>query len=85
RNQDPADRRAQFFVDGDVHFLAQLPKNAIKAIGIPTNMFTCIFALSRTVGWISHWHEMMSDPKQKIGRPRQLYTGHSQRKYTPIK
>ena len=57
----------------------------LKAIGIPTNMFTCIFALSRTVGWISHWHEMMSDPKQKIGRPRQLYTGHSQRKYTPIK
>ena len=57
----------------------------LKAIGIPTNMFTCIFALSRTVGWISHWHEMMSDPAQKIGRPRQLYTGHTQRKYTPIK
>ena len=57
----------------------------LKAIGIPTNMFTCIFALSRTVGWISHWHEMMSDPAQKIGRPRQLYTGHNQRKYTPIK
>lgn len=57
----------------------------LKAIGIPTNMFTCIFALSRTVGWISHWHEMMSDPGQKIGRPRQLYTGHTQRKYTPIK
>lgn len=56
----------------------------LKAIGIPTNMFTCIFALSRTVGWISHWHEMMSDPKQKIGRPRQLYTGHSKRSYTPI-
>ncbi|QJR82519.1 citrate (Si)-synthase [Alteromonas pelagimontana] len=56
----------------------------LKAIGIPTNMFTCIFALSRTVGWISHWHEMMSDPKQKIGRPRQLYTGYSKRKYTPI-
>ena len=49
----------------------------LKAIGIPTNMFTCIFALSRTVGWISHWHEMMSDPKQKIG--------HNQRKYTPLK
>ncbi|MCW8108562.1 citrate synthase [Alteromonas ponticola] len=57
----------------------------LKAIGIPTNMFTCIFALSRTVGWISHWHEMMSDPKQKIGRPRQLYTGENQRKFTPIK
>ncbi|NVK56039.1 MAG: citrate (Si)-synthase [Alteromonadaceae bacterium] len=57
----------------------------LKAIGIPTNMFTCIFALSRTVGWISHWHEMMSDPAQKIGRPRQLYTGHTERKYTPLK
>ncbi|WP_018981661.1 citrate synthase [Salinimonas chungwhensis] len=56
----------------------------LKAIGIPTNMFTCIFALSRTVGWISHWHEMMSDSKQKIGRPRQLYKGYSQRKFSPI-
>jgi citrate synthase len=54
----------------------------LKAIGIPTNMFTCIFALSRTVGWISHWHEMLSQPGQKIGRPRQLYTGETQRKYT---
>jgi len=57
----------------------------LKAIGIPTNMFTCIFALSRTVGWISHWHEMMSDPKQKIGRPRQMYTGYNQRKFSPLK
>ncbi len=57
----------------------------LKAIGIPTNMFTCIFALSRTVGWISHWHEMMSEEKQKIGRPRQLYTGYSKRSFSPIK
>lgn len=56
----------------------------LKAIGIPTNMFTCIFALARTVGWISHWHEMMSQPGQKIGRPRQLYTGETERPYTPI-
>lgn len=56
----------------------------LKAIGIPTNMFTCIFALARTVGWISHWHEMLSQPGQKIGRPRQLYTGETQRPYTPI-
>ena len=53
----------------------------LKAIGIPTNMFTCIFALARTVGWVSHWHEMLSQPGQKIGRPRQLYTGEAQRKY----
>ncbi len=47
----------------------------LKAIGIPTSMFTVIFALARTVGWISHWQEMLSGP-YKIGRPRQLYTGH---------
>ena len=57
----------------------------LKAIGIPTNMFTCIFALARTVGWISHWHEMLSQPGQKIGRPRQLYTGETQKPFTPIK
>lgn len=53
----------------------------LKAIGIPTSMFTVIFALARTVGWMSHWNEMMSDPKQKIGRPRQLYTGHAEREF----
>ncbi len=52
----------------------------LKAMGIPTNMFTVIFAVSRTIGWISHWHEMLSD-SYKIGRPRQLYTGHTQRDY----
>ena len=56
----------------------------LKAIGIPTNMFTAIFALSRTVGWISHWMEMISDPTQKIGRPRQLYTGKTKRDYLPV-
>ena len=52
----------------------------LKAMGIPTNMFTVIFAVSRTIGWISHWHEMLSND-YKIGRPRQLYTGHTQRDY----
>ena len=52
----------------------------LKAIGIPTNMFTVIFALSRTIGWISHWNEFHSSPN-KIGRPRQLYTGPTQREY----
>ncbi|MBI1362745.1 MAG: citrate (Si)-synthase [Proteobacteria bacterium] len=56
----------------------------MRAIGIPTNMFTVIFALARTVGWISHWMEMISDPQQKIGRPRQLYTGATKRDYTPM-
>ena len=49
-----------------------------RALGIPTSMFTCIFALARTVGWIAQWNEMISDPEQKIGRPRQLYTGPTQ-------
>jgi citrate synthase len=50
-----------------------------KALGIPTEMFTCIFALARTVGWIAQWGEMIADPDQKIGRPRQLFTGHARR------
>lgn len=56
----------------------------LRAMGIPLNMFTVIFALARTVGWISHWSEMMQDPESRIGRPRQLYTGHQARDYTPI-
>ena len=55
----------------------------LKAIGIPTSMFTVIFALSRTVGWISHWKEMLSSP-YKIGRPRQLYTGYDKRDYIAL-
>ncbi len=50
-----------------------------RALGIPTEMFTCIFALARTVGWIAQWAEMISEPDQKIGRPRQLYTGAARR------
>ena len=53
----------------------------LLAMGIPLNMFTVIFAMSRTVGWISHWKEMMSDPESKIGRPRQLYEGSLSRDY----
>lgn len=55
----------------------------LKAIGIPTSMFTVIFALARTVGWIAHWNEMISNP-YKIGRPRQLYTGEKQREFIPV-
>jgi len=55
-----------------------------SALGIPTSMFTCIFALARTVGWIAQWNEMISDPEQKIGRPRQLYTGPAKRDVVPI-
>jgi citrate synthase len=55
-----------------------------RALGIPVSMFTCIFALARTVGWIAQWNEMIADPEQKIGRPRQLYTGASKRDVVPI-
>ncbi len=55
----------------------------LKAIGIPTSMFTVIFALARTVGWISHWTEMHSEPF-KIGRPRQRYTGETHREFVPV-
>jgi len=55
-----------------------------RALGIPTSMFTCIFALARTVGWIAQWKEMVVDPDQKIGRPRQLYQGKTQRDVVPI-
>ncbi len=55
-----------------------------RALGIPVSMFTCIFALARTVGWIAQWNEMISDPEQKIGRPRQLYKGAARREVQPI-
>ena len=56
----------------------------LRAIGFPTSMFTAIFALARTVGWVAQWNEMIEDPSQKIGRPRQLYTGQGLRKFVPI-
>src|ERR1700757_3986424 len=55
----------------------------LKAMGFPTNMFTVLFAVARTVGWVAQWKEMIVDPEQKIGRPRQLYTGPPQREYKP--
>jgi citrate synthase len=56
----------------------------LRALGFPTSMFTALFALARTVGWIAQWKEMIEDPQQKIGRPRQLYTGATRRDYTPV-
>jgi citrate synthase len=53
-------------------------------MGFPVSMFTVLFALARTVGWIAQWKEMIEDPHQKIGRPRQLYTGEPQRQYVKI-
>ena len=56
----------------------------LSAIGFPTSMFTALFALARTVGWVAQWNEMITDPDQKIGRPRQLYTGPTARDYVPV-
>jgi citrate synthase len=55
-----------------------------RAIGIPVSMFTCIFSLARTVGWIAQWQEMIADPEYKIGRPRQLYKGAQRREVVPL-
>jgi citrate synthase len=56
----------------------------LKAMGFPTSMFTVLFAVARTVGWIAQWNEMIEDPQAKIGRPRQLYTGKTRREYVPV-
>ena len=56
----------------------------LRAMGFPTSMFTVLFAVARTVGWIAQWKEMIEDPEQKIGRPRQLYIGATERPYVPI-
>ncbi|NBH11243.1 citrate synthase [Amycolatopsis sp. SID8362] len=55
-----------------------------RALGFPTKFFTVLFALGRLPGWIAHWREMINDPATKIGRPRQIYTGHASRDYTPM-
>ncbi len=56
----------------------------LKAMGLPTSMFTVLFAVARTVGWISQWKELIEDPSQRIGRPRQIYTGAPARDYVPL-
>ncbi|MGB0465773.1 MAG: citrate/2-methylcitrate synthase, partial [Candidatus Puniceispirillaceae bacterium] len=56
----------------------------LEAMGFPTSMFTVLFAVARTVGWISQWKEMVEDTSQRIGRPRQLYTGPATRDYIDI-
>jgi citrate synthase len=56
----------------------------LKALGFPEDMFTVLFAVARTVGWIAQWKEMVEDPEQKIGRPRQLYIGKGRREFVPL-
>ncbi len=56
----------------------------LRALGFPTSMFTVLFAVARTVGWVAQWNEMIEDPSQRIGRPRQLYIGQPKRPYVPL-
>ncbi len=56
----------------------------LRALGFPVSMFTVLFAIARTVGWIAQWKEMIEDPEQRIGRPRQLYMGNTERNFVPI-
>ncbi|MBS0562336.1 MAG: citrate (Si)-synthase [Proteobacteria bacterium] len=75
----------QYFIDRKLYPNVDFYSGIIlKAMGFPTSMFTALFAVSRTVGWISQWGEMIEDPQQRIGRPRQIYTGAAQRDYVPI-
>ena len=74
----------QYFIDRKLYPNVDFYSGIImKAIGIPTNMFTVIFATGRTVGWIAHWAEMIGE-SYKIGRPRQLYTGYTTRNYVEM-
>ncbi len=75
----------QYFVDRKLYPNVDFYSGIIlKAMNFPTSMFTALFALARTVGWISQWKEMIEDPSQKISRPRQLYTGYTSRDYVPV-
>ncbi len=75
----------QYFIDKKLYPNVDFYSGVVMAaIGFPTSMFTVLFAVSRTVGWIAQWSEMMEDPEQKIGRPRQLYTGETRRDYVPL-
>jgi citrate synthase len=75
----------EYFVDKKLYPNVDFYSGIVqRAIGIPVSMFTAIFALARTVGWITQWNEMISDPEQKIGRPRQLFTGSVERDVVPI-
>ncbi len=75
----------QYFIDKKLYPNVDFYSGIIlKAMGFPTSMFTVLFAVARTVGWIAQWNEMITDPMQRIGRPRQLYTGPAQRSFVSL-
>jgi citrate synthase len=76
----------QYFIDRKLYPNVDFYSGLIyRAIGIPVSMFTVMFAIARTVGWVSQWKEMLEDPDQRIGRPRQMYYGETLRKFKPFK
>ena len=78
-------REDEYFVERNLYPNVDFYSGIIlKAMGFPSSMFTVLFAVARTTGWIAQWKEMVEDPKQKIGRPRQLYTGPTKRDYIPL-
>ena len=78
-------REDEYFVERNLYPNVDFYSGIIlKAMGFPSSMFTVLFAVARTTGWIAQWKEMAEDPSQKIGRPRQLYTGPTQRDYIPL-
>jgi citrate synthase len=78
-------REDEYFIERNLYPNVDFYSGIIlKAMGFPSEMFTVLFAVARTVGWIAQWKEMIEDPTQKIGRPRQLYTGPTERPYVPV-
>jgi len=76
--------RDEYFVSRKLYSNVDFYSGIIySALGIPRSMFTVLFAIARTAGWVAHWQEMVSDPHMRIGRPRQLYTGPTRRDYAP--
>ena len=77
--------RDQYFIDKKLYPNVDFYSGIIlKAMGFPTSMFTVLFAVARTVGWVAQWNEMITDPLQRIGRPRQLYTGPTERPFVDL-
>ena len=78
-------REDEYFIERNLYPNVDFYSGIIlKAMGFPSSMFTVLFAVARTTGWIAQWKEMIEDPTQKIGRPRQLYTGPTARDYIPL-
>ena len=75
----------EYFIERNLYPIMDFYSGIIyQALGIPRSMFTVMFAIARTVGWVAHWQDMVSDPGMRIGRPRQLYTGPTPRDFTDI-